>query len=144
MQKNTSNSKINESNKFICQLTDKLNLINPNKNTALAYLSISYTWKNIKSEYNNNRFRLNGLTWSEKFDLPDASYNIEQIQDYFENIIKKHKTIADNPPVQIYVNKIKHRIVFKIKTEYKLELLSKETIKLLGSFKKGIDKSKDG
>ena len=61
-------------------------------------------------------------------------------------MIKKHETITDtdNPPVQIYVNKIKSRIVFKIKTGYKLELLSEETMQLLGSSKKDIDKNKDG
>ena len=59
-------------------------------------------------------------------------------------MIKKHETIADNPPVQIYVNKIKNRIVFKVKTGYKLELLSKETMQLLGSSKKVINEDKDG
>ena len=66
------------------------------------------------------------------------------IQDYFEFIIKKHKTFAQNPPIQIYPNKIKNRIVFKIKTGYKLELLSPETMKLLGSTKKDVDNDKDG
>ena len=65
--------------------------------------------------------------------MPDGSYSISDIQDYFECVIKKHKTIADNPSLQIYVNKIKNRIVFKIKKGYKLELLSRETMKLLGS-----------
>ena len=64
------------------------------------------------------------------------------IQNYFEYIIKKHETIADNPPVQIYVNKIKNRIVFKIKTGYKLELLTIETMQLLGSFKTLLIKTK--
>ena len=69
---------------------------------------------------------------------------MSDIQDYLEYIIKKHETIADNPPVQIYVNKIKNRIVFKIRTGYKLEFLSKETMQLLGSSKKDIDENKDG
>ena len=68
---------------------------------------------------------------------------ISDIQNYFEYIIKKHETIADNP-VQIYINKIKNRIVFKIKTGYKLELLSPELMKLLGSSKKDVDQDKDG
>ena len=120
---NTLNSKTNESDKFMYQFTDKLNLKNPNKNIALANLSIYYTWKNIKSEYNNNKFKISAPTWNDTFDLPDGSYSVSDIdiQDYFEYIIKKHETIADNPPVQIYVNKIKNRIVFKIKTGYKLE-----------------------
>ena len=74
----------------------------------------------------------------------DGSYSIEDIQDYFEFIIKKHKTLTENPPVQIYPNKIKTRIAFKIKTGYKLELLSPETMKLLGSIKKDVDQDKDG
>ena len=140
---NTLNSKKNESNKFIYQLTDKLNLRNPNKNMALANLSIYYTWKNIKSEYNNNRFTISAPTWNDEFDLPDGSYSISDIQDYFEYIIKRHETFADNPPVKIFVNKIKNRIVFKRKTDYKLELLSKETMQLLGSSKKEIDQNKN-
>ena len=61
-----------------------------------------------------------------------------------EYVIKKHETIADNLPVQIYVNKIKNRIVFNIKTGYKLELLPEETMKLLGSSKKDVDQDKNG
>ena len=57
--------------------------------------------------------------------------------------LKEHETIADNPPAQIYVNKIKNRIVFKIKTGYKLELLTEETVQFLGSSKNVIDKNKD-
>ena len=111
---------------------------------ALANLSIYYTWKNIKSEYNNNKFKISAPTWNETFDLPDGSYSIDDIQDYFEFIIKKHETLTENPPVQIYPNKIKNRIVFKIKTGYKLELLTLETMKLLGSTKKDVGKDKDG
>ena len=83
-------------------------------------------------------------TWNDTFDLPDGSYSIDDIQDYFEFIIKKHETLTENPSVQIYPNKIKNRIVFKIKTGYKLELLTPETMKLLGSTKKDVDKDKDG
>ena len=141
---NTLNSKINVSNKFMYQFTDKLNLENPNKNMSLANLSIYYTWKNIKSEYSNNNFKISAPTWNDEFNLPDGSYSVSDIQDYFEYIIKKHETIADSPPVQIYVNKIKNRIIFKIKTRYKLELLTKETMQLLGSSKKDIDQNKNG
>ena len=96
-------------------------------------MSIYYTWKDIRSENNNNKFKISARTWNDTFDLPDGSYSVSDTQDYFEYIIKKHETIADNLPVQIYVNKIKNRIVFKIKTGYKLELLTKETMQLLGS-----------
>ena len=103
---------------------------NPNKNMAPANLSIYYTWKNIKSTYKNNKFKISAPTWSQKFDLPDGSYNIPEIQDYFEYIIKKHETITDIAPILIYANNINNRTVFKIKTGYKLELLSEETMKL--------------
>ena len=141
---NTLNSKTNESNKFIYQFTDKLNLKNPNKNMALANLIVYYTRKNIKSECNNNKFKIHAPTWNDEFDLPDGSYSVSDIQDYLEYIIKKHETIEDNPPVQIYVNKIKNRIVFKVKTGYKLEILTEETMQLSGSSKKDIDQNKDG
>ena len=133
---NTENSKTNEPHRFKSDLTDKLNLKNPNKNMALANLSIYYTWKNIKSEYNNNKFKISAPTWNETFDLPDGSYSIADIQDYFEFIIKKHETLTENPPTQIYPNKVKNRIVFKIKTCHKLDLLTPETMKLFGSTKK--------
>ena len=132
----TENSKANEPHRFKLDLTDKRNLKNPNKNMALANLSIYYTWKNIKSEYNNNKFKISAPTWNDTFDLFDDSYSISDIQDYFKFIIKKHETLTENPPVQIYLNKIKNRIVFKIKTGYKLQLLTPEAIRLLGSMKR--------
>ena len=114
------------------------------KTLALANLSIYYSWKNIKSEYNNNKFKISAPTWNDTFDLPDGSCSITDIQDYFEFIIKKYETLTENLPIQIYPNKVKNRIVFKIKTGYKLELLTPETMKLLGSIKKDADKDKDG
>ena len=75
--------------------------------------------------------------------MPDVSYNIPATQSYFESVIKKHETIADIAPVLIYDNKIINRIIFKIKTGYKLELLSEETMKLLGSTSSIIDKDKN-
>ena len=115
---NTENSMTNESNKFIYQFTGKLNLKTPNnKNIGLVNLSIYYTWKNIKSVYNNNKFKIYPFTWNDEFD---GSYLISDIQDYFEFIIKKHETLAKNPPIQIYPNKIENRIIFKVKTGYKL------------------------
>ena len=90
---NTLNSKTNESNEFIYQFTDKLNLKNPNKNVALANLSIYYTWKNIKSEYNNNKFKIFTPTWNDEFSLPDVYYSISYVQNYFEYIIKNTKLL---------------------------------------------------
>ena len=105
---NSENSKTSELQRFILDLTDKRNLENPKKNMALANLSIYYTWKNIKSEYNNNKLKILAPIWNDTFDLPDGSYSIADIQDYFEFIIKKHETLTENPPVQIYPNKIKN------------------------------------
>ena len=140
---NTANSKTNHSNKFVYNFIDKLNLKNANKNIALANLSIYYTWKNVKSDYNNNKFKISAPTWNDTFDVPDDSYSIAALQNYFEYITKKHETIADVSPVLIYVNEINNRIVFKIKSGYKLELLSKETLKFLGSTSNSIDKDKN-
>ena len=76
--------------------------------------------------------------------MPDGFYSIYDIQDYFEVIIEKYEILAENRPIQIYLNKIKNRIIFKIKAGYKLALLSPETMKLLGSVKKDVDNDKDG
>ena len=140
---NSKNSKTREPNRFKYDLIDKLDLKNPNKNMALGNLSTYYTWKNVKSTYNNNKFKISAPTWSETFDLPDGLYNISEIQDCIEYIIKKDETIGENTPILIYANTINNRIVLKIKTGYKLELLSKETMKLLGSTKDIIDSDKN-
>ena len=104
---------------------------------ALGNVSIYYTWKNIKSTYNNNKSKISAPTWNDIFDLPEGFYSIEDIQDYFE-------TLTENLPAQIYPDKIKNKTVFKIKTGYTLELLSLETMILLGSTKKDVDQDKDG
>ena len=140
---NTENSKANEPHRFRLDLTDKINLKNPKKNMVFANLSIYYTWKNIKNEYNNNKFKISAPTWNEAFDLPDGSYSIDDIQDYFEFIMKNRVILNDNPSIKIYSNKIKNRIAFKIKSGYKLELLTPDTMKLLGSTKKVVDKDKN-
>ena len=111
---------------------------------TLTNLCFYYTWRNIKSEYNKNKFNISAPTWNDTFDLPDGLYSISVIQDYFEFIIQKQETLTEYPPVQICPNKIKKRVVFKIKTGCKLELLIFETMKLLGSTKKDVDKDKDG
>ena len=107
----------------------------------LANLSIYYTWKFIKTEYNNNK---SAPTWNETFNLPDGSYSIDDIQDFFEFIIKKHETLSENPSIQIYPNKIKNRIIFEIKNGCKLVLLTPETMKLLRGTKRVVDKDKNG
>ena len=124
---NTENSEINEPRRFRLSLADKRNLKNPNKNIALGNLSIYYTWKNNKSAWNNNKFKTSAPTWNDA--LPDRSYSVANIQDYFESIIKKRQTLTE---------------IFKINAGYKLELLSSERMKLFGSTKKNVDQDKDG
>ena len=140
---NTENVKTNEPHRFKLDLTNKLNLKDPNKNIVLANLSVYYTWKKITAKYNNNKFKISELTWNDNFDLPDCSYSISDIQDYFEFIIKKYRTSTENLSIQIYPNKIKSSIVFKIKSGYKLELLTPQTMKLLGNTKKDVDADKN-
>ena len=113
-----------------------------NSKTSEPHRKPHYTWKNVKSIYNNNKFKIYAPTWNDTFDLPDGSYNIPAIQNYIEYIIKKHETIAETAPVLIYANNITNRIIFKIKTGYKLELLSKKPMKLLGSTRDTIDADK--
>ena len=128
---------------FILKFTDKLDLRKDENRIALSNLSSYYTWKNIKSSYNNNKFEISAPTWNDKFELPDGSYSVSDIQDYFEYILKKHGENIDNPSVKIYVNKIENRITFKIKNGYSLELLTPEAMKLLGSIENKITKDKN-
>ena len=120
---NIKNSKTNVSHRFKYDLIDKLDLKNPNKNMALGSLSIYYTWKDVNSTYNNNKFKISAPNWNETFDLPDGSYNIPTLQNYLEYIIKKLETVAETSPILIYANNITNRIVFKIKTGYKLIII---------------------
>ena len=94
---NTENSKTNEPHRFKLDLTDNLNLKNPKQKMALSSLSIYYIQKNIKLEYNNNKFEISAPTWNDTFNLRDGSYSIADIQDYFEFIIKTHETLTEKP-----------------------------------------------
>ena len=126
------------------KLTDKLDLRRGQRTVALSNPIIYYTWKNIKSSYNNNKFKISAPTWNEEFELPDGSYSISDTKDYFEYILKKHSESVDNPSIKIYVNNIENRITFKIKSGYYLELLTPETMKLLGRTESKITKDKNG
>ena len=98
----------------------------------------------MKSSCNNNKFKISAATWSEEFKLPDGSYSISDIQDYFEYTLKKHSENVNNPSLRIYVNKIENRITFKIKSGCYLELLTPEKMKLLVSTESKIAKEKNG
>ena len=140
---NSENSKTSKLHVLILKRTDKLDLRRGGKSIGLSNLSIYYTWKNIKNSYNNNKFKISAPTWNDEFELPDGSYSVSDIQDYFEYILKKHGEDIDKPSVQIYVNKIENRVTFKIKNGYSLELLIPETMKLLGRTKNKITKDKN-
>ena len=141
---NLENSKTSEYHVLVLKLTDKLDLRRGQKTVALLNLSIYYMWKNVKSPYNNNKFKISAPTSNEEFELSDGSYAISDIQDYFEYILKNQSESVDNPPIRIYVNRIENRITFKIKSGYYLELLIPETMKLLGSAESKIAKYKNG
>ena len=139
---NSKNSKTSKPHILKLKLTNKLDLRLGEKIIALSNLSIHYTWKNIKSSYNNNKFKISAPTWNDKFELPDGSYSASDIQDYFEYIWEKHGENIDDPSGQIYVNKIKNSTTFKIKSGYSRELLTTETMKLFGSTENKITKDK--
>ena len=141
---NSENSKTPKPHILILKLTNRLDLRIGKKVIALSNLSNYYTWKNMKSSYNNNKFKISASTWNDKFELPDGSYSVSDIQDYFEYILKKHGEDIDKPSIQIYVNKIENRVTFKSKNGYSLEILTPETIKLLGSTKNKITEDKNG
>ena len=130
---NSENSRTSEYHVLVLKLFDKLDLRKGQEKVALSNLSIYYTWKNIKSLYKNNKFEISAPTWSDTFDLTDGSYSVADTDYFFEYILKKHSENVDKPSIQIYVNKIENRFTFKIKNGYYLELLTPETMKLLGS-----------
>ena len=110
---NSENSKTSKLHVLTLKLTNKLDLILDEKVIALSNLSIYYTQKNVKSSYNNNKFKISAPTWSDKFEILDGSYSISDIQDYFEYILKKHGESIDKLSVQVYVNNTENRIKFK-------------------------------
>ena len=99
--------------------------------------------KNIRKQYKNNKIKIIAPTWNNEFELPDSSYSVSKIQEYIWFIIKKHKTLRTIPSIYVvYINRINTRLVFKIKDEYQPEFQTPETMKLFGSTKKIINKTK--
>ena len=78
---NSENSKISQPYVLILKFTDKIDLRRDEKSIALSNPSIYYTWKNIKKLYNNNEFKISAPTWNDKFELPDGSHSVSDIQD---------------------------------------------------------------
>ena len=114
---NSENSKTSKTHALMHQFNDKTDLRRGEKSVALSNLSIYYTWKNMKSSYNNNRFKISAPTWNDEFELPDRSYLVSDIQDYFEYILKKHGENIDNNSIRIYVNKLKIELHLKLKLD---------------------------
>ena len=96
---NSENSKTTKAHILRIKLTNELDLRKGEKIIALSNLSIYFTWKNIKSLCNNNKFKISALTWNDKFELPDGLYSVSDIQDYFEYILKGNGENTDNPSI---------------------------------------------
>ena len=91
---NSENSKTIQPHVSIFKLTDKFDLRRGEKSIDLSNLSIYYTWKNIKSSYNNNKFEISAPAWNDKFQSPNGSYSVSNIQDCFEYILKSMEKIS--------------------------------------------------
>ena len=113
---NSENSKTSKPHILILNLIDKINLRRGKKSVALSNLSIYYTWKNIKKWNNNDKFKISAPTWNDEFGLPEWSYLISDIQDYFEYILKKHGENIDDLSIRIYI-KLKIRLHSKLKLD---------------------------
>ena len=129
---NSENSKTSSLPSLVLNPPDKKDFIRDYRCFALSDLSIYYTWKNIKKSCKNNKFQLSRPTRDEEVHLPDDSFSLSDIQNYFVYTIKKHEKLTNN------------RITIKIKTRYRLELPTSEKIKLLVSIKKRIMKCNNG
>ena len=119
---NSEKSRTSKPYILILKLTNKLDLRIGKMVIALSNHSIYYTWKNIKSSCNNNKFKISAPTWNDEFELPDGSYSISDIQDYSEYILKEHAKDIDKPSVQMYVNKTENRLLLKLKMDILLNL----------------------
>ena len=139
---NSEKNKTFEPHVLILNLTEKLNLRRDEKCVTLPNLSIYHKPKNIQKSYKNNKFKTSVPTWNDEFELPDGSYSISDIQDYFEYILTKHGENIENPSIRIYMNKITKSITFKIQTGHYLELSAHTKMKLLGSTKNKVIKKK--
>ena len=112
---NSENSKTSNSHVLILKLTNKLDLRMGEKVIALSNLSIYYTWKDIKSSYNNNKFKISAPTWNDKFELSDGSYSVSEIEHYFEYILKKTEKILLNHRYRYMSIKLKIGLHLKLK-----------------------------
>ena len=101
---NSENSKTSKPHVLELKLNNKLDLRLDEKIIMLSNFNIYYTWKNIKNSYNNNKFKISVPTWNNKFELPNGSYSVSDIQNYFEYILEKFGEKSDEPSVKICQN----------------------------------------
>ena len=141
---NFKNSKTSSPSRLLLNLSDKIDLQKEVITMLLSNLIIYYKRESIKKSKKNNKFEISAPTQIYKFELSNGSYSVSDVQDYYEYIIKKYETVADNPPIRIYLSKIQNRIKYKIKTGYYLQILTPETMKLLGSTISKITKDENG
>ena len=130
---NSEISKTSDHYRLLLNLSDKINLKRSDKYTVLSNLSISYTYKSRK----NHRKTIN-LQYQLQRGILYLNYSIDYI------LYQKHEAVTDHSPVIVYVDEIKNRITFKIKTGYYLTLSTSETMKLLKSTKNNIIKDENG
>ena len=115
---NTEINKTNAPVKFLLKVTQRLHLRSSNKHVALQNLSINYSLKNIRQQYKNNKLKIIAGVWDDEIELPDRSFSVSDVPDYFEFIIKKYKTFPANPPIHIYISRINNKLLFKMKDGY--------------------------
>ena len=114
---NSENSKVSMPHIFKLKLTSKLDLRLGERVIALSNLSIYYTWKNIKSSYNNNKFKISAPTWNEEFKLPDGSYSVRDIQNCLKYILKSMGKIQINNQWKYILIKLKIVSYLKLKMD---------------------------
>ena len=114
---NAENSKTSKPHKFVPNLLQGLDLRSLKKHVALQHLPIYYTLENIKKLFENNKLKIITAIRNDEFELLEGSYSVSDIQDYIEYITKKHEILSTNPYIQIYINRIKNRVIFEIKND---------------------------
>ena len=97
-------------------MSQRLDLRDSDEHAALLNLSIYYTWKNIRKQYENKKLEIIAPTGNDQFELADDSYSVSDIKDYIAYIIKKHETLTTIPPIHIYINRSNNRSMFKKRT----------------------------
>ena len=137
---NSKNSKNSDSHRLLLNLLEKLNLKRSDRYLSLSDLIIYYTWKNIKKSCKNNKYKISTPTWNEEW-IKSRIIFCNRYLRLFWIYLKEHGEKTDNLSIRIYVNKIKNRMTFKIKTGYYLKLLTPEKMKLLGSTENKITKT---